>query len=153
MKNPRVAIIISTYNQDIFLMKCLNSLRSKTSYKNYKVYLIDDSGNGKIGKEIKKDFKGVYVLINKENLGFSKSYNSGIKKALKDYNPDYVLLLNDDTEIVDKNWLSELVKVGESDPKIGILGCKIIYPDGSLQNIGGYVEGWKITKLLNVKKR
>jgi len=133
MKSPKVAIVITTYNQDFLSERCICSLREKTNYKNYKVYLVDDSGKGEIGEKIKKKFSWVDVTINKKNLGFSKSNNIGIKKALKKYNPDYVLLLNDDTEVVQKDWLKKMVEVGESDEKIGILGCKIIYPDGSLQ--------------------
>ncbi len=84
-------------------------------------------------------------------MGFSKSNNIGIKKALKEYSPDYVLLLNDDTEVTQKNWLKKMVEIGERDRKTGILGCKIIYPDGSLQNIGGKIIKWKIDKISKFK--
>ena len=148
----KVAIVVLTYNQELLLEICLNSLKKKTNYKNYKVYLVDDSGKGEIGGRIKKKFKWVDVAINKENIGCSKSYNKGMKKALKYYNPDYILLLNDDCEIIEKDWLKKMVEVGETDDKIGILGCQIIYPDGSLQNLGGYIKGWEITKVSKYKK-
>ncbi len=133
MEQPRVAIIIATYVQEELLKKCLKSLKTKTDYKNYRVYLIDDSGKNKFGKEIKKSFKEINLIINKENKGFAKSNNLGIKKALKEYNPNYFLLLNDDTMIIDKNWLKKIISEGEKNKKAGILGCKIIYPDNSLQ--------------------
>ncbi len=151
-KQPKVAIIICTYNQDILLGKCLLSLKNKTNYKNYKVFLVDDCSEDKIGEKIKKNFEWVDVTINKENSGFSKSNNVGIKKALKEYNPNYFLLLNDDTEIIQKDWLRKMIEVGEKDKEIGVLGCKIIYPDGSLQNIGGYLNKWEITKITNFEK-
>lgn len=151
MAEKKVAIIITTYNQEKLLEACLESLK-KTNYKNYKIYFLDDSGKGEIGKRIKKKFK-IDVIINKENLGFSKSNNVGIKKVLKEFDPDYILLLNDDTEIVDKNWLKKLVEIGNSDDKIGILGGRIIYPDGSLQNVGGYLKKWKIVKELDENKK
>jgi GT2 family glycosyltransferase len=144
MKSPKIAIIISTYNQKKLLEESLESLRDKTNYKNYKVYVIDDSGKGEIGGHIKRNFKWTNVIINKENVGFSRANNIGIKKARIEYNPDYFLLLNDDTEMVEKNWLKNITEAGENDKKIGILGCKIIYPDKSLQNIGGYIRKWKI---------
>jgi len=146
---PKVAIIISTYNQEVLLETCLDSLKKKTTYKNYKVYVIDDSGKGSVGQRIKNKFGSVDITINKINLGFSKANNVGIKKAMRKCNPDYILLLNDDTEVTQKNWLKKMVEVGESNKKSGILGCKIIYPDGSLQNIGGYVRKWEIVKELN----
>ena len=151
MKNQKVAIIITTYNQDILLEKCLNSIKKKTDYSSYRVFLVDDASKIKIGEKIKKKFPWINVIVNKDNLGFSKSNNIGIKASLKDYNPNYILLLNDDTEIVQRNWLKKMIEIGESDSKIGILGCRIIYPDGSLQNIGGYVKGYEIVKLLKAK--
>ena len=93
------------------------------------------------------------VTINSKNLGFSKSNNIGLKKAIKIFNPDYFLLLNDDTEMTSKNWMSRIVEVGEKDKTIGIMGLKIIYPDGSLQNIGGYLKGWEIVKELDGERK
>jgi hypothetical protein len=144
MKSPKVAIIICTYNQKKLLEESLESVKKKTDYDNYKVFFVDDSGKGEIGKEINKKYKWVNVTINKENKGFSGANNVGIKKAIKEYNPEYFILLNDDIEIIEKSWLRKIVEVGEKDKKIGILGCKILYPDRSLQNIGGYIKKWKI---------
>ncbi|MDP3966114.1 MAG: glycosyltransferase family 2 protein [archaeon] len=152
-KQPKVAIIITTYNQEELLEVSLDSVFKKTDYKNYKVFLVDDSGKGEIGKKIKKKFKKVEVITNNNNLGFSKSNNLGIKNAIKNYNPDYFLLLNDDTEVTSKNWISRIVEVGENDKTIGIIGLKIIYPDGSLQNIGGYMKGWEIVKELDGERK
>lgn len=153
MRIPKVAIIICTYNQQKLLEKCLKSIKDKTEYKNYKIYFIDDSGNGEIADKVKTKFKWVNTTANKKNLGFSKSNNVGIKKAIKDYNPDYILLLNDDCEIIEKNWLKKIIEVGEKDRKIGILGCNIRYPDGTLQNLGGYLNNWKIDLELNDNKK
>ncbi|OGJ12697.1 hypothetical protein A3K62_01190 [Candidatus Pacearchaeota archaeon RBG_16_35_8] len=147
-KQPKVAIIIATFNQEKLLFKNLETLKKRTGYKNYKVYLVDDSGNGKIGKLVQEKFKFVDVTINKENIGFSRSNNIGIKKAINNYNPDYFLLLNDDTEVIQRNWLNKMIEVGERNEKIGILGCKLVYPGGNLQNIGGYIRKWEIVKEL-----
>jgi O-antigen biosynthesis protein len=149
----KVGIVITTYNQTILLKKCLESLKKVTDYKEYSVVLVDDSGHGKIGKEISKKFPWVKVLINKKNLGCSKSFNIGANWLLKNSSPDYYLWFNDDAEIIQKNWLSEMVKIGEKDPKAGIIGCKIIYPDGRFQSLGGYMEGWKIEKAKDTRKK
>ncbi|KHO47129.1 glycosyltransferase family 2 protein [Candidatus Pacearchaeota archaeon] len=153
VKPSKVAIIISTFNQEKLLEINLNSILDKTNYKDYKIFLIDDSGKGEIGRKIKKKFKSIDVTINLENKGFSKSNNLGIKRALKFYNPDYFLLLNDDTEVIDADWLKKMVLEGEKDSQIGVLGCKIIYPDGSLQNVGGYIKKWEIAKELEGSRK
>lgn len=136
--NKKVAIVISFYNNLKNLKECLDSLK-KTNYSNYKIFLVNDS------KNIKLNFKDVEIIKTSGHTGFSKAYNVGMRKACE-WAPDYILLLNDDTEVIDKNWLNKMVKVGESDKNIGILGCKIIYPDGVVQNIGGYMKGWQIAK-------
>lgn len=127
----KVIIIIATCNQDKLLVDCLKSLK-KTRYNNYKIFLVDDTGKN-LGKKIKKEFN-VDLITTKGFSGQSKVWNLAIKKALKE-DFDYVLLLDDDTKILDKDWLSKLIKVGESNEKIGILGCKVIHPDGSVQYI------------------
>jgi GT2 family glycosyltransferase len=127
-----VALIISSYNQKDLLVNFISTL-STTRYRNYKIYFVDDSGMGDIGKAVKKKFPKVKVIINKENLGCSKSYNKGIKMANKEFSPDYFLLLNDDLEVADPNWLKKIIDVMGKFPKVGIAGCRIIYPDGSMQ--------------------
>ena len=152
MKKLKVAIVITTYNQRELLFKCLDSLKNETKYPDYRVYFVDDSGKGEIGAEIKKKYSWVDVSINKINTGFSKANNTGMRAAIKEYDPDYLLLLNDDTETIQPDWLKKFVNAGEKDKKIGILGGKIVYPDKSLQNIGGYIKKWEIAKELKDRK-
>lgn len=142
----KVAIVISTYNQKELLKQSINSLK-KTDYTNYKIFVVDDSGKGKIGEEIIKKYNDVRVLINSNNKGFSGGYNTGIRLAIKEYNPNYILVLNDDIEIINKDWLKELIDIGEKRPDVGILGCKILYPDKTIQNMGGYINDWKIDSI------
>ena len=68
------------------------------------------------------------MIRNEKNYGFAEGNNIGIRCALKILNPDYILLLNNDT-VVESKFLSELVKVAEGDEKIGIVGPKIYYYD------------------------
>jgi GT2 family glycosyltransferase len=85
------------------------------------------------GKDDKPDIpkaqkNRLFLIKNDKNYGFAKGNNIGIQYALKAFNPDYILLLNNDT-VVDRNFLTELVKLMESDGKIGIAGPKIYYYD------------------------
>ena len=150
---PKVTIIIVTYNSDLKLLReCLDSLKKVTDYNNYKVIISDNGSINGSNEMIKKDYKWVDLIENNANIYFAGGCNSAIKYALKKHNLDYVLLLNDDTKIVQSNWLKKIVKVGESDKKIGILGCKLIYPDGRLQHVGGFIKNWKITKITDFKE-
>ena len=88
-----------------------------------------ETGGGKENEIVDLSFNRKMVLIkNEKNYGFAEGNNIAMRYALKALNPDYVLLLNNDT-VVDKEFLGELVKVGESDEKIGVVGPKIYYYD------------------------
>ena len=132
MKQPKVAIIISSYNQEELVQRNI-MLLEKTEYKKHKIYFVDDSGEGKIAKQIKEKFPKVKIIINSENFGFSKSYNKGINLAKKEYDPEWFLVLNDDCELRDKDWLKNILRASQDKPSGGIFGCKVLYPDGSLQ--------------------
>jgi GT2 family glycosyltransferase len=88
--------------------------------------------------------KKIRIIRNKKNYGFAEGNNIGMRFALRFLNPDYVLLLNNDT-VVDKNFLNELINVMESSSVLGFAGPKIYYYDkNNLINFaGGKVNFWK----------
>ena len=133
MKFPKVAIITTTFNQDEKVEKCLRYLLKKTDYPKYKIYFLDDSGTGEIAKKVKKLFKKVDVSSNNSNLGYAISNNILMKRAIKEFSPDYILHVDDDTEILERDWLKKLINFAEKQEEFWIGGVKIIYPDGSLQ--------------------
>jgi len=95
--------------------------------------------------------KRLILIKNKKNYGFTGGNNIAMKFAMNVLDPKYVLLLNNDT-VVDKNFLSELVKVAESDPKIGIVQSKILRKDNPriIDSTGIFIKfGRHITRGLN----
>jgi len=131
-KEPKVAIIIVTFSQDRLLERNLKSLK-EMNYKNWEVFLVDDASKLRLGNKMKGKFSWINLLVNKENKGFAISNNFGIKKALKEYKPDYVLMWNDDCEVFQKDWLNKLVQFAEEKKEGGLFGCQIIYPNKSSQ--------------------
>jgi GT2 family glycosyltransferase len=94
--------------------------------------------------------KRLNLIKNKINQGFAEGNNIGIRFALKNINPSYILLLNNDT-VVDKNFLTALIQEGEKNDKIGLLGPKIYYYDNPnvIWCIGGKID-WKFARGLHV---
>ncbi len=143
MKNtPSAVIIVSNYNGASYFYKkhnilwnVLSSLK-KTKYHNYKIVMADDKSTDKSVEYVKNNFPYVDIVINDSNGGFSKNSNKAIKYSMRKYKPDYVLLLNNDIIIIDDLWLNKLSKVAESDSKIGIVGCKLVYPTRRIQHAG-----------------
>lgn len=86
----------------------------------------------------------LHLIKNDENLGFAGGNNVGIKFALEHMEPEYVLLLNNDT-VVDAEFLNELVNTGESDDKIGFIGAKTYFysEENLLQAAGGGIVDYK----------
>lgn len=93
-------------------------------------------------------YRKLRLIINDKNYGFAEGNNIGIRYAMKILKPDYILLLNNDT-VVERNFLVELIKVAESDSKIGIVGPKMYYYDcpnvfwGAGGKVNLYLEHWQ----------
>ncbi|NQE54445.1 hypothetical protein C5S29_12710, partial [ANME-1 cluster archaeon GoMg3.2] len=81
------------------------------------------------------------IIKNEKNYGFAEGNNIGMRYALKALNPDYILLLNNDT-VVDREFLGELMKVAESNGMIGFVGAKVYFYDKS--NVIQFTGGGKI---------
>lgn len=126
MKNqPSVAIIIINWNGADDTIECLESIK-KIDYPKHKIFLVDNGSSDDSVLKLRALPNPNFKLIETgKNLGFSGGNNVGIQKALKE-GVDYILLLNNDT-MVKSDFLTELVRVGDSDKSIGIVGPKIYY--------------------------
>ncbi len=123
MKQPLVSIIIVNWNGKQWLPTCFESLY-KQDYRNFEIVFVDNASKDDSVTWVRSHYLKTKVLINKTNLGFSDANNVGYKQA----NGTYVLFLNNDTRVT-KTFLSELVKVLESDPCIGGAQSKILLMD------------------------
>jgi hypothetical protein len=138
--SPLIAIIVTNFNGKELLEVCLSSL-FKQSYKNLKAILVDNNSTDNSVIFVKNRFPRLDVINLDKNYGFSAGNNIGIKYALEKYNADYILLLNNDTKFTKDDTIERLLEVAQKDKKTGILGCKLIYPDGKIQYVG--TEGVK----------
>ena len=128
---PKVSIIIPVYNQWEYTYNCLKSIKENTQDITYEVIIADDVSQDET-KNISQYIKNINVVRNERNLGFLLNCNNAAKQA----RGKYIHFLNNDTQ-VQKEWLSSLVKLIESDEQIGMVGSKLVYPDGRLQEAGG----------------
>ena len=119
-----VYIIVLNWNGKNDTLECLKSLE-EIDYSNYKIVVVDNGSEDDSVFEVKKQFSNIKIIENEKNLGFSGGNNVGIKYAINN-GAHYVLLINNDTT-VEKDFLNELVEIGESDEKIGVLGSKIYF--------------------------
>lgn len=116
-----VSIIIPTYNRCQEVLDCLESL-SGISYGNVEIIVVDNASTDDTVRAVGEKFPNVRVVQLPENRGAVGGRNEGIKHAKGDY-----LCFVDSDNIVDKNFLTELVNLAESDKKIGFVGPKMYY--------------------------
>lgn len=112
----KVSVIIPSYNRKAILCDCLRSVLD-SEYDNLEVIVVDNNSNDGTANEVLQNFSAVKVIELNINLMAAGGRNEGIKHATGDY-----LLFLDNDNIIDRFMISELVKVMESDEKIGLCG-------------------------------
>ena len=107
--NPKVSVIVPTYNGKRFLFDCFTSIE-KTEYSDFETILIDNGSNDGSSMYVKENFPWVKVHHLHKNRGYTGGNNFGAKMA----QGEFIIFVNDDV-IVDPMWISELVKITETD--------------------------------------
>lgn len=126
MKELTISIV--TANNKKIILDCLRSIYATAKSLKFEIYVVINSSSDDSEAAIKKNFPKVKLITNQKKLGFTHNHNTVIKKA----KGKYILVLNDDTIILD-GALEKMVEYMEAFPSVGILGCKILNSDGSLQ--------------------
>lgn len=132
--NPLISIIIPSKDNYTILERCIRTLVSITEYKNYEIILVDNGSNDENREKceaLSKEFNINYIY-EKMTFNFSRMCNIGAAAA----NGEYLLFLNDDIEIIGKDWLSRMIGHAELE-HIGAVGAKLLYPGGdNIQHVG-----------------
>ncbi len=126
--SPVISIVIVNYNVKDFLFNCINSIKRSHFPFPYELIVVDNNSFDGSVEFIKEKFPDVVLLPLEKNYGFGYANNVGFRYA----KGKYVLILNPDT-ILQEDTLMVMYEYMENNPKVGIAGCKVLNPDGSLQ--------------------
>ena len=133
-EQPLVSILIPNKDHVADLKKCMDSIEEKSTYRNFEFIIVENNSTEEetfaYYKEIEKR-DNVRVLYYKEDFNYSRINNFGAKEA----NGEYVLLLNNDTEMIEPDSIKEMLDVCMR-PDVGIVGAKLIFEDNTIQHAG-----------------
>ena len=132
INNPKVSIIVSFKDKANITKNCIESILKKTAYINYEIILIDNNSNKQTLKYLGKiKNKKIKILHYNNYFNFSKINNFASKFA----KGEYLLVLNNDIKILSRDWLEEMLSICQQK-EIGIVGAKMIFPNGKIQHAG-----------------
>lgn len=141
---PDVSILIPAFNQIRFTLRCLAAISANPPRASVEIIVIDDYSSDET-QSILEAMAGIRYIRNEINLGFVGSINRGAACS----RGRYLHLLNNDTE-VQANWLDALLAVFQDVPAAGIVGSKLIYPNGYLQEAGARLKRDGSVELIGV---
>jgi GT2 family glycosyltransferase/glycosyltransferase involved in cell wall biosynthesis len=126
-----VSIIIPVFNKVEYTEKCLDAIARNTSVERYEVVIVDNGSTDGTKDFLERLDGDVKVITNRSNHGFARACNQGATAS----EGKYLLFLNNDT-VPKEGWLGAMIDAVRSEPDIGIVGSKLVYPDGAIQHAG-----------------
>ena len=133
VEHPLVSVIIPTYGKPAYTLHCLRSLQKHKPLAPFEVIVSDDcSPDG--SAQLLERVRGIRLLRHTQNVGFLHNCNRAAATA----RGSYLLFLNNDTEVL-PGWLDELLDTFATQERVGLVGSKLVFADGSLQEAGGVI--------------
>ena len=134
--HPLVSIIIPNFDHKEDLQRCIESIIKKTTYDNYEIVIIENNSvepsTFDYYNYLTKNYKNIKVVEFKTNeFNYSQINNFGVKNS----NGEYLILLNNDTEVITPDWIQEMLMYAQRKD-VGAVGVKLYYPDDTIQNAG-----------------
>lgn len=130
----KVSIIIPTKDKLNLLKRCINSIINKSTYKNYEIIIINNNSIEKTTLDYLLNIvyhPNISVINYKDSFNFSAMNNYAATQA----KGEFLLLLNNDTEVITEDWLDELLRYAVH-PEVGCVGAKLLYSDNTIQHAG-----------------
>ncbi|MFV0527835.1 MAG: glycosyltransferase family 2 protein [Lachnospiraceae bacterium] len=132
--NPLVSIVIPNKDEQETLLTCLQSIRSRSSYTNYEIIIVENNSETEeifaCYEELKKQ-EHIKIITWNQPFNYAAINNFAVAQA----RGDYILFLNNDVEVITQTWLEEMIG-NLQRPQVAVVGAKLYYPDDTIQHAG-----------------
>lgn len=135
---PKISIVIPNKDHIDDLRRCVNSILEKSTYDNYELIIVENNSKQETTFEYYKQISDnpkikvvTYSMSDGEKFNYSKVNNFGASQA----SGEYILLLNNDTEVITVNWMEELLMYAQRSD-VACVGAKLYYPNKTIQHAG-----------------
>lgn len=134
LSNPKISIIIANKDHYEDLSRCISSILDKSTYENYEIIIVENNSTSQEILSYYEDIKRhpkIQVVVYKGEFNYSKINNFGVSFA----SGKYILLLNNDTQVISLNWMEEMLMYAQRDD-VACVGAKLYYDDYTIQHAG-----------------
>lgn len=132
--NPKISIVIANKDHEPDLRRCISSIMEKSTYDNYEIIIVENNSETpeiqKYYEELKENER-IRIITYEGDFNYSAVNNLGVKAA----EGEYILLLNNDTQVITVNWMEELLMYAQRED-VGAAGAKLYYADKTIQHAG-----------------
>jgi GT2 family glycosyltransferase len=133
--NPKISIVIPNKDHAQDLKRCVESIIAKSTYSNYEIIIVENNSTTQEIKALYEQLTGAHDFIKVVNYEGRFNYSAVNNLGVKYTTGDYILLLNNDTEVITANWMEELLMYAQRED-VGAVGAKLLYPDKTIQHAG-----------------
>jgi GT2 family glycosyltransferase len=133
-RHPRVSVVVPFKNRPELLERCIGSIHARTTYDNFEVLAVDNSSDEPRTLELCRRYARTghaRVIVYDQPFNFAALNNWAATQT----DAEYLILLNNDTEVIARDWIEALLEHAMR-PEVGIVGARLLYPDGRLQHAG-----------------
>lgn len=132
---PKVSVIIPNMDHAEDLETCVRSIVDKTEYGNYEIVIVENNSHERktfsMYEKLSKNYPQVRVLTWKDEFNYAAINNFAVRET----DGEYLLFLNNDTEVISRGWMEEMLGICQQ-PQVGIVGAKLYFPDHTIQHAG-----------------
>ncbi len=133
--NPRISIVIANKDHAEDLQRCVDSIINKSTYANYEIIIVENNSATEEIKELYEQYQRQHDFIKVVTFTGAFNYSAVNNLGVEEATGDYILLLNNDTEVITPGWMEELLMYAQRED-VGAVGAKLYYPDKTIQHAG-----------------